>query len=140
MYNTVLVGRVKDTLLLVVDGDGVEHDFAYGVAVAILDHADIQLARIVARVGVGGYLISIAPHVKCAVDLDEIGVGIGVKEAIDDGFFLVFCIEVDVGRAGEKKCSEWQAKDDVKSFHGAFVVKSRCNNTNNSVSNKILLL
>ena len=79
-------------LLLIVDGNGVEHNLAYGVAVAILDHADIQLARIVARVGVGSYLIGIAPHVKCAVDLDEISVGIGVEEAIDDGFLLIFCV------------------------------------------------
>ncbi len=101
----LLAWRVENALLLVVLGDGVEDDFADGIVVAVFDEARVQLAGIVARIGVDGHLIGVALGAEGARNLDEIGVGAGIEQAVDNGYLLVVGVNVDVGRA-TGKCSE----------------------------------
>jgi len=109
--------RIKNTLFLIVDGDGVEDDFANGIPIAKFDETYVQFARIVARIGVECHLIRIALNIESTGDFDEIGVGIGIKQSINDWHLFIFGIKVDVGRAGREKPRKKQAKQKKSTFH-----------------------
>lgn len=104
---------VKHTRLLVVERDGVEDDLADAVAVSELDEADVKLARVVARIGVEGGLVGVAFHVECSCDLDEVGVGVGIKKPVNDGHLLVVGIEVDVGRARNQNTGQCEKQEEA---------------------------
>ena len=103
------------------DGNGVEHDFTDTVVVTVLHETDIQFAGVVARVGVLRHLVGIALDIKHPGDLDKIGVGIGIEEAVYDGHLLIVSIEVDVGRASPEKACPRQAKDYQEPIHSVSI-------------------
>ena len=98
----LLMRRIEGSFHFVVDSDGVQNDFTNGIAIAVFVQTHVELAGIIARVGIERYLIDFFSGVEPARDLDVIGVGIGIQKPIDDRHLFVIGKNIDFRFAGNQ--------------------------------------
>ena len=119
-----LIRRVKYTFFLVMDGQSVKDKLSacrlVGLSLAFqLDDVGFQFFGIVGRVVNQGHLVGIDQLIiasaKSLGNLDIIGIGKDIDDAINDGDVLVVGIQFDVGAAREE--SRHATDQQQKGYH-----------------------